>query len=86
VRISSLEISPVEPRAQSLQTQHLKSRLALRLFTCNLLERELETASFITKPALTLRREETLKECYILQFVLDLLEREKREKRDSAAA
>jgi len=76
----------VESRAQTLQTQTLKSRLALRLFTSTVLARDLQTASFITKPALTLRREETLKECYLLQFVLDLLEREKREQRNSAVA
>lgn len=76
----------MESRAQTLQTQTLKSRLALRLFTSTVLARDLQTASFITKPALTLRREETLKECYLLQFVLDLLEREKREQRNSAVA
>jgi hypothetical protein len=40
------------------------------------LSRQLQTASYIEKPAITLRWEETLKECHLLQFVVDLLERQ----------
>jgi hypothetical protein len=81
-----LENASVEICTEPLQTQHLKSRLALRMFTSTILARELETASFITRPALTLRREETLHECYLLQFVLDLLERQKSEQQPAQAS
>jgi hypothetical protein len=55
--------------------ESLRHRLALRLFTCASLAKRLQTASFIEKPALTLRWEETVKECSVLQLAVDLLER-----------
>lgn len=53
----------------------LRDRLALRTFTCTALTKRLKTATFVEKPALTLRWEETLNECRALQLAVDLLER-----------
>ena len=71
----------MEPIAYILQDNLLRNRLALRRFICMSLARQLETASYIEKPAITLRREETLKECHLLEFVLDLVERQQKEMR-----
>jgi hypothetical protein len=71
----------VDPIAYQFQDNLLRNRLALRTFICTSLERQLEKASYIEKPAITLRREETLKECHLLQFVLDLMERQEKETR-----
>lgn len=67
--------------ADTFQVEPLRSRLALRTFICSSLARQLEKASFIEKPAITLRWEETLKDCHVLQLLVDLLERQKREVR-----
>jgi hypothetical protein len=75
----------VNPVAYQFQDNLLRNRLALRTFICASLERQFEKASYIEKPAITLRREETLKECHLLQFVLDLLERQEKETRRAGA-
>ena len=75
----------MDPIAYKLQDNLLRNRLALRMFICTSLARQLETASYIEKPAITLRREETLKECHLLQFVLDLVERQQKEMRGAKA-
>ncbi|MGB6693455.1 MAG: hypothetical protein WBE56_04685 [Terracidiphilus sp.] len=71
----------MDPIAYKFQDNLLRNRLALRTFICTSLARQLDTASYIEKPAIMLRREETLKECHLLQFVLDLVERQQKEKR-----
>jgi hypothetical protein len=61
------------------QIDLLRNRLALRTFVCASLARQLEKANYIEKPAITLRIEDTLKECHVLQLIVDLLERQKSE-------
>jgi hypothetical protein len=71
---------PVEALTRNFpfQLDLLRNRLALRTFVCASLARQLENANYVEKPAITLRWEETLKECHVLQLVVDLLERQKR--------
>jgi hypothetical protein len=69
----------VKPPVHHFQVESLRSRLAARTFICLSLARQLKKANFIQKPAITLRWEETLTECHVLQLVVDLLERQKRE-------
>jgi hypothetical protein len=76
----------LKPPAHNFQLEPLRSRLAVRTFVCSSLARQLKTANFIEKPAMTLRWEETLKDCYVLQLLVDLLERQKREGRAGSAA
>jgi hypothetical protein len=71
----------VHPTPENAQTAELRARLALRIFTCSYLARQLETANFIQKPAITLRLEETMKECQMLQILLDVAEKRQRELR-----
>jgi hypothetical protein len=74
----------MKPFIDKLQIPALRNRLALRTFICASLAKQIETASFIAKPAITLRYEDTLKECYGLRLVLDLLERQEQEQRESS--
>jgi hypothetical protein len=63
----------------------LRNRLALRTFICASLAKRLQEATPLTKPAAILRYEQALNECYGLRLILDLLERQEREKGDTRA-
>ena len=71
----------MEQQAHDFQVDLLRNRLALRTFVCASLAKQLEKANFIEKPAITLRLEDTLKECQALQLLVDLLERQEHESR-----
>jgi hypothetical protein len=70
----------METPTSGIQLELLKNRLALRTFICATLARQLQTARLVEKPAITIRWQETLKECQILQLTVELLERKEREK------
>jgi len=75
----------LQPLIDKLHIPALRDRLALRTFICASLARKLETATFVTWPALALHREQALKDCYGLRLMLDLVEREEREKGETGA-
>jgi hypothetical protein len=78
----------MESLTPGLQLNLLKNRLALRTLGCAALARQLKSARLVEKPALLLRWEGALKECRILQLVVELLERKEKERshRGSASA
>jgi hypothetical protein len=63
-----------------IQLDLLRNRLALRIFVCASLAKQLQTAKLVEKPAIAQRWQEALKECQILQLTVELLERKEREK------
>ena len=71
----------MESLNRKLDIRNLKSRLALRTFICASLAKQIETARLIEKPAITGRWEQALKDCQIMQLLVDLLERQEREER-----
>jgi hypothetical protein len=76
----------MEIPTSGLQLNLLKNRLALRTLGCASLARQLKRARLVEKPALLLRWEQALKECQVLQLVVELLERKEREKSSRGSA
>jgi hypothetical protein len=76
----------MESPTSTIQLELLKNRLALRTFASASLAKQLETANLAEKPAITIRWEDSLKDCYALQFAIELLERKEREIRTPEAA
>lgn len=66
----------------NLQSLGLRDRLASRTFLYVLLGKRLQTASFVERPAVILRWEDTLKDCHVLQLMVDLIERQEQESHD----
>ena len=68
-----------------LRIQALKAQWLLRQFHCESLEMEFETEGPTTnqKAGLAYRWDDMLKEGHVLQLVIDLLERQEKEKRDA---
>jgi hypothetical protein len=76
----------MESPTSGIQLGVLRNRLALRTFVCASLAKELQTARLVEKPAIARRWQEALKECQILQLVVELLERKEREKSSHGSA
>lgn len=72
----------LESIAYKLKIQTLKAQVALCQLICASLAREFEEESltFVERSALAHRWDDTLKDGYVLQLTLDLLERQEREK------
>ena len=72
----------MESIAYKLKIQTLKAQVALCQLICASLAREFEEESltFVERSALAHRWDDTLKDGYVLQLTLDLLERQEREK------
>jgi hypothetical protein len=76
---------PMKTLPKNLQSRTLRDRLASRTFLCVSLGKRLQYASFIERPAVTLRWEDTLKDCHILQLMVDLVERQEQRAQDAAS-
>ena len=55
----------------------------MRTFICASLAKQLQEATPLNRPAAILRYEQALNECYGLRLILDLLERQEREKSET---
>jgi len=76
----------LESMIHKLRVQALQTQLALRKFVCASLAKEFEVESLSVKQraALAHHWDDTLKESYVLQLMIDLLERQEKEKRDAS--
>ena len=72
----------MESMIQKLRIQALQAQLALRQHLCASLAEEFESPKLTVKPrtALAHRRDDTLKESHVLQLMIDLLERQEKER------
>lgn len=70
----------MEDVIRKLRIQNLKAQVVLRQLLCASLAREFETASltFDERAAIAHRWDEALKECYVLQLMVELMERQER--------
>jgi hypothetical protein len=76
----------MESPTSGIQLGVLKNRLALRTFVCASLARQMQIARLVEKPAIAQRWQKALKECQVLQLVVELLERREREKDSRGSA
>ncbi len=76
----------MESMIHKLRIQALQAQLALRKFVCASLAKEFEAESLSVKQraALAHHWDDTLNESYVLQLMIDLLERQEKEKRDAS--
>jgi len=74
---------PLKRLPHNLESHSLRDRLALRTFLCVSLGKRLQTASYVERPAVTLRWEDTLKDCHVLQLMVDLIERQEQESQEA---
>ena len=68
---------------RKLRVQNLTAQLALRRYVCEFLVREFQTPTLTTdeRAAIAHRWDIALKEGYVFQFMLDLIERREKEER-----
>jgi hypothetical protein len=68
---------------RKLRVQNLTAQVALRRYVCEFLAREFQTPTLTTheRAALAHRWDISLKESYVFQLMLDLIERQEKEER-----
>jgi len=71
----------LESIIRRLRVQNLQAQVVLRRYVCEFLSREFQTPTLTTdeKTALARRWDITLKESYVFQLMLDLIERQQNE-------